>query len=213
MSKRLTDSEKWDDPWFRSLNPVMKCVWYFLCDKCDNAGVWKKDFELMRFYIGSPIEDLSVLAVFNGNGDKRRIIELGTDKWLICKFASFQYKNNPKMFNHINTLCQKHGLDINTLFIGYQYPMDTAMNKNKVKVKVKKEAPQLPNKDQFLSFVFLTKEEYAKLIAKFGEEGTKKRIYDLNNGIGSKGYKYKSHYHTILSWENKNARDEKSAIL
>lgn len=137
MAKRLTDTEKWDDPWFRNLSPVMKCVWQFICDKCDNAGVWKKDFELMKFFIGSPIESESVLAVFNGAADKKRIVELGDDKWLICKFAAFQYKNNPKMFNHINSLCQKHELDMNTLFIGYQYPIDRTKDKNKVKDKVK----------------------------------------------------------------------------
>jgi uncharacterized phage protein (TIGR02220 family) len=133
MAKRLTDTEKWDDPWFRSLSPVMKCIWIFLCDRCDNAGVWKKDFEIMQFFIGQPIEPDKALAVFNDN--KKRIVPIGEDKWLICKFAIFQYSNNPKMYKHINDLCVKHGLDIDTLFIGYQYPIDRAKDKDKVKVK------------------------------------------------------------------------------
>lgn len=64
------------------------------------------------------------------------------------------------------------------------------------------------SKDKYLSSVFLSKEEYSKLIDRFGQEGTEKRIYNLNNGICSKGYKYKSHYHTILSWESKNERNQ-----
>lgn len=63
-------------------------------------------------------------------------------------------------------------------------------------------------KEKHLSCVYLTKEEHEKLLIKFGQEETDKWIYELNNGIMSKGYKYKSHYHTILKWKS---RDEKRA--
>lgn len=56
--------------------------------------------------------------------------------------------------------------------------------------------------------IFLTDGDYGKLIAKFGEQGTKERIEALSTGIKSKGYKYKSHYATILNWERKDKRDE-----
>jgi hypothetical protein len=61
-----------------------------------------------------------------------------------------------------------------------------------------------PSKQKFLDFVMLTEKEHAKLIERFGEAGTVAMIDRLNNGIGSKGYKYKSHYHTILSWAAKD---------
>ncbi len=64
------------------------------------------------------------------------------------------------------------------------------------------------DKQRFLDFVFLTKTEHEKLIRKFGLSGTAKRIEELNNGIGSKGYKYKSHYFTILSWERKHQKEQ-----
>jgi len=48
--------------------------------------------------------------------------------------------------------------------------------------------------------VLLTEQEYNKLIAKYGQEQTDKAIELLNNAIMSKGYKYKSHYHTIIGW-------------
>jgi len=60
------------------------------------------------------------------------------------------------------------------------------------------------DKDKYLDFVFLTKQEHQKLVDKFGEKKVKDKIEELNDGIGSKGYKYKSHYHTILSWSRKN---------
>jgi len=63
-------------------------------------------------------------------------------------------------------------------------------------------------KNIYGEFVLLTDDEYRKLVSQFGEEGTKERIEALNIGIGSKGYKYKSHYHTILSWERKDKKPE-----
>lgn len=56
------------------------------------------------------------------------------------------------------------------------------------------------SKNKHLNFVFLTKDEYTKLLDKFGESRTTELIEELNIGLGSKGYKYKSHYFTILSW-------------
>ncbi len=55
--------------------------------------------------------------------------------------------------------------------------------------------------------VFLTDKEYQWLVDKFGEEGTKECIENLSTGIESKGYKYNSHYATILSWERRDQRE------
>lgn len=64
------------------------------------------------------------------------------------------------------------------------------------------------DKTRFLDFVFLTNEEHTKLEKKLGTHRTANLIEELNNGIGSKGYKYKSHYHTILAWARR--KDEKT---
>ena len=53
-------------------------------------------------------------------------------------------------------------------------------------------------------FVRLTIHEHTKLVTQFGQRGTTERIANLDHYLGSKGVKYKSHYHTILSWERKN---------
>lgn len=60
------------------------------------------------------------------------------------------------------------------------------------------------NKNKYLEFVWLTLEEYQKLVENFGDKGAQDKIAALNNYIGSKGTKYKSHYHTILSWARKD---------
>jgi len=55
--------------------------------------------------------------------------------------------------------------------------------------------------------VLLLDEEKQKLIQKYGEVGFRERVEKLSLGIESKGYKYRSHYATILNWER---RDEKN---
>ncbi len=59
-------------------------------------------------------------------------------------------------------------------------------------------------KHTYLEFVKLTNEEYEKLKERLGQHSTDDYIERLNNYIGSKGKRYKSHYHTILAW---NRRD------
>ena len=63
-----------------------------------------------------------------------------------------------------------------------------------------------PEKSLFSDTVLLTESEHQKLIAKYGQEKTDSAIYILNNAIMSKGYKYKSHYHTIIGWPMKEAQ-------
>ena len=66
----------------------------------------------------------------------------------------------------------------------------------------------MAEKKKFLDFVLLTEEEYKKLVDKFGLNGTVDRIEALNNYLGSKGRRYKSHYFTILVWDEKDRKDK-----
>jgi hypothetical protein len=60
------------------------------------------------------------------------------------------------------------------------------------------------NKRKFLEFVFLTDEEYNKLIELYGNKVVDAQIENLNNYIGQNGKdKYKSHYHALLNWINR----------
>ena len=54
------------------------------------------------------------------------------------------------------------------------------------------------NKRKYLDNVLLSEEEYNKLIERYGKWTIERKIEDLNNYIGSKWKKYKSHYFTIL---------------
>lgn len=50
--KRFTETDKWKDPWFRSLPPTEKLVFLFVIENCNNAGFYEIDYGLMAFATG-----------------------------------------------------------------------------------------------------------------------------------------------------------------
>lgn len=89
MSKRFTDTEKWEDPWFRNLLREYQIFWIYLLDKCDSAGVWKVDFELAEFCLKQSLNEKELSTVFK---NRIKIFENG-ERWFIPKFITFQYGN------------------------------------------------------------------------------------------------------------------------
>jgi len=59
-------------------------------------------------------------------------------------------------------------------------------------------------KTKHQDYVLLSPDEYSTLTEKYGKSIITQYIDKLNNYIGSKGKKYKSHYFTILAWINKD---------
>jgi len=72
--------------------------------------------------------------------------------------------------------------------------------RNPPKVKLSKVKLSKVIKNKYAEFVFLTDEEYQKLISEHGNYWTKKMIETLDNYKGSTGKTYKSDYRAILSW-------------
>lgn len=87
MAKRFTDTEIWNDPWFRKLSLEAKTFWRFLLDRCDAAGYWKKDYEMSTFQCGFEMTDEVILEINNG---KERIKDHGMHLEVV-DFISFQY--------------------------------------------------------------------------------------------------------------------------
>jgi len=83
------------------------------------------------------------------------------------------------------------------------------ITENGNKLPPKKVITKYINKRRYLKFVELTDKEYQELSSQLGEEKTKEMIERLNNYIGSTGKNYLSHYFTILSWINKEKRENK----
>lgn len=131
MAKRFTDTEKWKDPWFRKLSPNSKVLWFFLTENCDQAGFWKKDYELASFFCGYEITEDHLLKAFNQ--EKIRIKDHKTHVEL-CDFVSFQYGN-------LSPDCRPHRpiLDLLSKYQkkGYQKGINTLEEKEKEKEKEK----------------------------------------------------------------------------
>lgn len=135
MAKRFTDSNKWDHAWFRKLSPEMKCVWIFLCDKCDHAGIWIVDFESLNFHVGT--KEVDEFLIFQQFGDK--IEKLDSDKYLIRSFIQFQYGTlNPQNRVHQSVLSRLKKVAPNKDLIS---TLEGAKDKDKDKDKEKDKEP------------------------------------------------------------------------
>jgi len=109
MAKRYTDREIWEKEWFLKLSNDEKAAWFYIKDKCDNAGVWTPNFTLANFILGE-IDWNSLPEKLNGNVE---ILENG--KWFLKDFCKFQYTNlnedstSIPIQSHIKLL-KEHGL-------------------------------------------------------------------------------------------------------
>lgn len=198
MAKRFLDSSLWDKDWFLDLSSKYKVLWVYMITKCDTAGIFDPNLKNISKMLNEKYNEEECLMAFNG-----KVIKV-LDKWVLVKFIEFQYGSqiSPTMIDPINKCLSKIGHSIDSLSILYNRTMDSPvyMVKDKDKEKIKEGTQKL----KYLEFVFLSQEEYEKLISKFGKEAITAQITSLNNYIGSKGKRYKSHYHTILTWINKN---------
>lgn len=59
MSVRMTNANKWKDPWFRKLSTHQKLMFLYICDSCDVAGFLEIDDERISFETGMDIKDVS----------------------------------------------------------------------------------------------------------------------------------------------------------
>jgi uncharacterized phage protein (TIGR02220 family) len=88
MAKRFAESKIWDDVWYQELPLIWKCVWKYLCDRCDEAGIWKVNHKLGDFQLGVKVKWSDAEKFLNK--DKARV-EFYDDFWVIKDFVSFQY--------------------------------------------------------------------------------------------------------------------------
>ena len=146
MSKRHTDTIQFDQQWFQTLHPTYKCFWFYICAKCDHAGIWDVNLPLARFSIDpsgeTGIDFDKLLDVFNG-----RIIDLGKDKWYLTKYVLFHhgeilYPNNNFHISIIKSL-EKHKLidvDGNGNYVVRTSPNSSGAVKSKIKTEVNSSA-------------------------------------------------------------------------
>ena len=115
--KRLTDTGKWRDPWFRRLSPEAKLLWIYMCDNCDAIGLLELDLEAASFEARAPIKQIHLAEL------ESRIQTTFTGKIFLTKFINFQYKNlstSCPPHRAVISLMNHHGLIKNG--VGHRYP-------------------------------------------------------------------------------------------
>ncbi len=142
-----------------------------------------------------------------------RRIESIDGGWQILNYAKYREKRDPdKRREQIRDAVRRHRTRNRT---GQGCKPNVSQCKPKkaqaeAEAEVDKNTPltpqggNAPGKQTFGEFVRLTTEEHAKLVERFGEKGAGERIEAIDHYIGSKGAKYRSHYHTILTWARKD---------
>lgn len=101
MSKRLTESEKWNDVWFRNLPPHQKLIWVYCCDNCNLAGFLEVDLEKISFDTKLSTDEINGAL----KGLKRGLLE--SDGWIWIKNFLRHQRNlplNPQNPLHKNIL-------------------------------------------------------------------------------------------------------------
>lgn len=212
MSKnRYINTHFWDDQFIQELEPKEKLLFlYLLTNPLTNiAGIYEITFSRIMFdtgldraFINKAFARLSEASKvfyelgyvmirnfkkhqsFNSNMERgySEIIKKLPEELKACE--GFKRLSNPS----------KYLIKLNT-------NSNTNLNSN---LSSEPSAPKKAEKQSYSEFVFMTSEEYGKLLDEYGPSKTQEMIDRLNDYIGSKGAKYRSHYHTIKNWIRKD---------
>jgi hypothetical protein len=161
MAKRFTDSLKWDHAWYRRLSPKMKCVWSYLLDKCDSAGIWTVDLEAMSFNIGETVTP----EEFEKAPFQDKLKWISSDKILITPFIEFQY-------GVLSEDCKPHRPVIErlrklNLLKGYQKGFKTLEDKDKEKDQEKDQEKEKEKEEGSVRGDFVSASDLLELYALF----------------------------------------------
>lgn len=140
VSKRFTDTKIWNDSWYRKMPLKYREAWRFILDNCDNSGVWKVDFDLLKFFVGESFEEADLISHLNV--EKQRILSLKNGfYWLVKDFISFQFgelSKDSRVHESILKLVSSHSLSI-----GYPKGIYTLKDKDKDKDSLSTRKPSI----------------------------------------------------------------------
>jgi len=98
MSKRQTDTDKWEKRFMRTLPSKYKLLWLYVCDKCDHAGIWHVNLDMASMLLNEEINEEEALGHF---GD--RVIQFDDgEKWFLPGFVDFQYAEDLQEDNRVH---------------------------------------------------------------------------------------------------------------
>ena len=88
--KRYVETDRWFDPFFMELSPDAKLFYSYLCDRCNNAGVFERNDRIARTCIN---KDIDFDACIEELGD--RVEKLSSGKFWLTRFIRVQLNGRP----------------------------------------------------------------------------------------------------------------------
>lgn len=183
MAKRLSDTEKWMDGWFRRLPTNGKILWLYILDRCDISGVWEIDLDLFNLLTGS---SATVEEMERDFGDRLHFFD-GRRKVWIRRFIDFQNgpldpESKSPIIKSILKSLKNHGLwepyfkGINTL--SYR-DKEKERVKEREKEEEKARTPEQKN-EPFQTFLPVIHRLFGKPTTHLGEMALAKLIPQLS---------------------------------
>lgn len=116
--KRFRETNIWEAVWYSQLSSLEQHFYQYVCDKCNNIGIWAPNFRSAGFHLKLETDPESFAFTFldNINKSEERIKILDSGEWLILSFVKEQYcKAKPLSTNAVAhksyiQLMKKHNL-------------------------------------------------------------------------------------------------------
>jgi len=189
----------WQDAFVLSLTPEEKYFYIYLMtnSKTKQCGIYELPLQIAQIETGYNRETVIKLI--------QKFIEFGkvafdweTSEIALKNWMKYNPDNNPKIAKCVKKeLCQVKNERL-IEFIGY--PIQGVSQQEEEQEQKEEEEQEQSDKVKFADSVYLSNDEYSKLVEKLTEPRAKKAIEILDNYKGSSGKKYKSDYKAILNW-------------
>jgi hypothetical protein len=148
MAKRYHDTNIWEEDWFLNLSPNHMLFWFYICDKCDHAGILRPNKSLFEKITTLQV-DVDVFLKCVNSFDKIRVGVLDNGRWFLTGFIVFQYGKtlnvNNRVHKSIIEQLEKNQVDYKSMCYdldpiltskrGQLDPIDRAKDKDKDKNK------------------------------------------------------------------------------
>lgn len=163
------------------------------------ARQWLWQGQLVTCDAGQFITSQDNLA--RASGVSRQSVRSALDRLAKCDFATIEATKLSTRITICNWATYQSGEDAPNQPFNQEPTNDQPRANQEPTTNKNIRIKELKNeKNKHKDFVLLSIAEYASLVTDLGEEITKSLIDELNDYIGAKGVRYKSHYHVIRNW-------------
>jgi hypothetical protein len=136
MAKRFFSTEIWEEDWFLEMPTEYQLFWFYICLKCDHAGLFKVNMKKFNMINRSKVLPFTALKYFNTGKERIRIVS--ESLWLIEDFFVFQYGEtmnlNSKVHESVERIYNQANIQL-TSIRGLKDLKDRVKDKDKDKEK------------------------------------------------------------------------------